>query len=122
MALLRSPRTDDPFQLSFGLSRYRQCCAACPHATQHSRSDAILKLCMRHYTSLPYAGVPIPASAGKDSELEQIVAKQGVAVAGPHQTAALEGRRQPVGHLGDGTPGQPLGDHEAVAANLFDGL
>src|SRR6516165_6260746 len=51
MARLRSPRTDDPFQLSFGLSRYRQCCAACPHATQHSRSDAIVKLCMRHYTS-----------------------------------------------------------------------
>src|SRR5215469_15160995 len=64
MALLRSPRTDDPFQLSFGLSRYRQCCAACPHATQHSRSDAIVKLCMRHYTrrvfQRPLSDTPTP--------------------------------------------------------------
>src|ERR1700751_5281739 len=50
MALLRSPRTDYPFQLSFVLSRYRQCCAACPHATQHSRSETFVKLCLRHYT------------------------------------------------------------------------
>src|SRR5262252_7955583 len=53
MALLRSPRTDYPFQLSFVLSRYRQCRAACPHAAQHSRSKAIGKLCMRHNTSGP---------------------------------------------------------------------
>src|ERR1700739_2354734 len=50
MALLRSPRTDYPFQLSFVLSRYCQCRAACPHATQHSRSEPFVKLCARHYT------------------------------------------------------------------------
>src|SRR6516165_5550779 len=58
MALLRSPRTDDPFQLSFVLSRYRQRCAACPHATQHSSPNHIVKLCVRHYTSKSTARKP----------------------------------------------------------------
>src|SRR6516165_11538724 len=71
MARLRSPRTDDPFQLSFGLSRYRQCCAACPHATQHSRSDAIVKLCMRHYTSNDFAGFVVDLAVERGEACRQ---------------------------------------------------